>query len=133
MIGNHDDYFDSFLLPSEAANMGRVRDRGLYAEHGHAIDGFNNKSGSPGRQWGHSITQLATWKPIVRDWEDPLAGTVAYCTRSYPARLSYLERACRLSVLDPRTWTHSMFAMGHTHRPCVKLIHVRDGDPDGRE
>jgi len=119
--GNHDDY----LSRPDAYWNG-----GLFVEHGHAGDSWNNSSG---RWKGHAITQGVTLYPTVRGWEDPFSGFLSAYVGAEPRRLTFVRHA--LDACVPGLVTHSndrygIYVMGHTHRACVKRLHVRVGNPD---
>jgi len=122
---NHDDYLVQHGRRTTAAHGG------LMLQHGHQAGDFNNWAN---HHKGHAVTQAATRIPALRNIEGAIIGGWKAAKQKLgfgglPSRLELVLHAARRCILDSG-WKHGVYAMGHTHNPTVKLLHLRSGNPD---
>ena len=125
VYGNHDNYMNQ---------VGPWRDHYqpkrslIYAEHGHQSDSFNWDGGA---ESGWAITQAVFVIPSLRDFEELASTLMTMIGRCADPRSSLLpERLERVAhgVDTCYDLNRQIYVMGHTHRPFLRRVLVRQGD-----
>lgn len=118
VYGNHDSYRATPQWPCEIASDHFER-RGIWAEHGHQSDVFNEDSnaviGWSSALFGFFLPELREWEgPLRKEWESLISGTL--CRRL----TCILHAACQCQQENKR----QIYVMGHTHEPLLKKVHI---------
>lgn len=120
VYGNHDSYRKTSQWPDEEKALDHFESTGVWAEHGHQSDIFNQDSNAI-IGWASAV--FGFYVPEARDWEGPLrkmeenliSGTLC-------RRLTCILHATE--QCQQKNSRRQIYVMGHTHEPLLKKVHV---------
>jgi hypothetical protein len=102
---------------------------GLWAEHGHQSDSWNNDEDSSS---GHAATQLAFFDPSARSYESRVAWALWKAGRGDLPRIERIKHAIRKCLLDHIGLgqpCRGIYVMGHTHEAMLKRVELMPWPP----
>jgi hypothetical protein len=105
-IWNYEKSLENFTTPT-----------GIWAEHGHQGDIFNQDSNSI---IGWTCAQSGFFIPGTRNLEDFLRNTLSFLFKTLCQRLIHIRRAACLCQQENKR----IYVMGHTHEPLLKRVLV---------
>ncbi len=125
VYGNHDGYRATSLwkdVPEKKVSENFVT-QGIWAEHGHQSDVFNQDSNAV---IGWAFTQLGLIIPESRNWEVDLREFEIWLFKNLCKRLICIRHAAEQCQNENKR----VYVMGHTHEPLLKKVHVVEQDQE---
>lgn len=116
VYGNHDSYRATPLWQYEKVSD-HFESTGIWAEHGHQSDVFNQDSNAV-IGWASAV--FGFFHPNARNLEEPLRELESLIFKIPSRRLICIRHAACLCQQKSK----SMYIMGHTHEPLLKKVHI---------